>query len=87
MGIRAFADKPADADNFYTSPEVARQKVSFPNQYALKVAGNLYLPQGLERKAKYAAIIVGHPMSAVKEQSANLVRHQNGRTRLRGPIF
>lgn len=35
-------------------------------------AGNLFLPTGTDQKAKHAAIIVGHPMGAVKEQSANL---------------
>lgn len=61
-----------DADNFYKSNQVRVEKVSFLNQYKMKVAGNLYLPEGLEEGEKYPAIIVGHPMGAVKEQSANL---------------
>lgn len=60
------------ADNFYTSEKVTVAKVAFNNQYGMKVVGNLFTPKGLDRSAKHAAIIVGHPMGAVKEQSANL---------------
>ncbi|GAB7531340.1 alpha/beta hydrolase [Pseudomonas sp. 3A(2025)] len=63
---------PNGADNFYTSDKVTVEKVSFNNQYGMKVAGNLFKPKGLNPSAKNAAIIVGHPMGAVKEQSANL---------------
>lgn len=66
------AQMPADADNFYQSQRLTVQKVSFNNQYRLKVAGNLYLPKDMDPKVRYPAIIVGHPMGAVKEQSANL---------------
>lgn len=66
------ADLSNGADNFYTSEEVTVAKVAFNNQYGMKVVGNLFTPKGLDRRAKHAAIIVGHPMGAVKEQSANL---------------
>lgn len=65
-------DKPSDADNFHQSGQVAMQKVKFNNQYRMKVAGNLFLPGNMDKEARYPAIIVGHPMGAVKEQSANL---------------
>ena len=61
-----------DADNFYKSNLVNTEKVSFPNQYKMKVTGNLFVPKGMKAGDKYPAIIVGHPMGAVKEQSANL---------------
>lgn len=61
-----------DADNFYRSSSVNRQEVSFDNQYKMKVAGNLFTPKNMKDGEKYPAIIVGHPMGAVKEQSANL---------------
>lgn len=61
-----------DADNFYKSDLVNTEKVSFPNQYKMKVAGNLFVPKEMKAGDKYPAIIVGHPMGAVKEQSANL---------------
>ena len=60
------------ADNFYTSDKVTVQKVTFKNQYNMNVAGNLFTPKDLNRNAKNPAIVVGHPMGAVKEQSANL---------------
>ena len=60
------------ADNFFKSDKVTVQKVSFKNQYQLNVVGNLFIPQGLDAALRSPAIIVGHPMGAVKEQSANL---------------
>lgn len=66
------ADLSNGANNFYTSAQVTVQKVSFKNQYRMNVTGNLYIPKNLDRSRKHAAIVVGHPMGAVKEQSANL---------------
>ena len=66
------ADRPADADNFYRSDKVEVQKVTFKNQYKMNIAGNLYLPKDMDKSKKHAAIIVGHPVGAVKEQSADL---------------
>lgn len=60
------------ADNFYKSDKLVVQKVTFKNQYQMKVVGNLFTPKNLDRSKKSPAIIVGHPMGAVKEQSANL---------------
>lgn len=71
-GVALAAEPPADADNFYRSDHVLRQSVAFPNQYRMKVAGNLFLPRKREAATPLPAIIVGHPMGAVKEQSANL---------------
>lgn len=59
-----------DADNFYTSDRVTLEKVKFLSQYGLNIAGNLFRPNGVTGPAP--AIIVGHPMGAVKEQSATL---------------
>ncbi|WP_084235904.1 alpha/beta hydrolase [Hydrogenophaga taeniospiralis] len=60
------------ADNFYTSDLVTVRKVSFKNQYQMTVAGNLFVPKAPDRQKRSPAIVVGHPMGAVKEQSANL---------------
>ena len=60
------------ADNFFKSDQVTVQKVSFKNQYQLNVVGNLFIPKGLDSANRSPAIIVGHPMGAVKEQSSNL---------------
>lgn len=61
-----------DADNFYKSNSVDRKKVVFQNQYKMQVAGNLFTPVDMKEGERQQAIIVGHPMGAVKEQSANL---------------
>jgi uncharacterized protein len=65
-------DMSNGANNFYVSEQVTVQKVTFKNQYQMTVAGNLFIPKNLNRDTKHPAIIVGHPMGAVKEQSANL---------------
>ncbi len=66
------AEQPEDADNFYQSPRVTMQEVTFANQYKMDIAGNLYMPKDMDQNVRHPAIIVGHPMGAVKEQSANL---------------
>jgi fermentation-respiration switch protein FrsA (DUF1100 family) len=60
------------ADIFYKSDRVALKKVSWNNQYQMNIVGNLFTPNDLNRNTTSPAIIVGHPMGAVKEQSANL---------------
>ncbi|WP_369820777.1 alpha/beta hydrolase [Rhizobacter sp. Root1221] len=66
------ADMSNGADNFYKSEKVTAQKVIFKNQYQMNVVGNLYIPRGVDPSAKSPAIIVGHPMGAVKEQTSSL---------------
>ncbi|ETI53049.1 hypothetical protein F443_03964 [Phytophthora nicotianae P1569] len=61
-----------NADNFYRSNNVTIQPITFPNQFKMNVAGNLFTPKNLDTNGSAPAIIVGHPMGAVKEQSANL---------------
>jgi uncharacterized protein len=65
-------DASNGANNFYKSDRVDVRNVTFQNQYNMKVAGHLFTPKGLEPNAKLPAIVVGHPMGAVKEQSADL---------------
>jgi uncharacterized protein len=60
------------ADNFYESDRVTAEKVTFGSQYHVNVAGNLFTPDGLDRATRNPALVVGHPMGAVKEQGANL---------------
>ncbi|MCL1604078.1 alpha/beta hydrolase [Succinatimonas hippei] len=38
----------------------------------MKVGGNLYLPKDYKKGVKYPAVIIEHPMGAVKEQGSNL---------------
>lgn len=65
-------DTSNGADNFYTSDQVTVRKISFKNRYEMKVVGNLFIPNSLNRSTGNPALVVGHPMGAVKEQSANL---------------
>lgn len=59
-------------DNFYRSDNVTVHSIRFPSQYQTAVAGNLFTLNNLNRSTPAPAVIVGHPMGAVKEQSANL---------------
>ncbi|CAD6443599.1 8178ad39-326c-4bb9-84f1-3a1061f56e49-CDS [Sclerotinia trifoliorum] len=58
------------ADNFYVSNIVTMQPIFFPNQFNMTIAGNLFIPNNLSGNA--SAIVIGPPLGAVKEQSANL---------------
>ncbi|MCG9739647.1 alpha/beta hydrolase [Shewanella insulae] len=69
-------DLSRGANNFYHSEQLTMKKVTFKNQYKMNVTGNLYLPSNIKPGEKRAAIIVGHPMGAVKEQSAVLYAQQ-----------
>lgn len=57
---------------FAGSDKVTAQRVTFLNQYKMEVVGSLFMPKGIDLNQRHAAIVVGHPMGAVKEQSANL---------------
>lgn len=63
---------PKEYTTFNVSDNVAMYKVTFKNQYKMDVAGHLFIPKNLDQSKKHSAIVVGHPMGAVKEQSANV---------------
>lgn len=73
--VFAFADT-GEGRLFPKSDKITLKKVSFKNQYDMKVVGNLFVPKNLDKGKKHAAIIVGHPMGAVKEQSASLYAYK-----------
>lgn len=52
--------------------KVIGQRVVFKNQYQMDVVGNLFIPKDTNLDKQYPAIVVGHPMGAVKEQAANV---------------
>jgi len=56
---------------FPKSEKVDHQKVAFRNRYGITLAGDLYLPKKRENQ-QLAAIVVGGPFGAVKEQSSGL---------------
>ncbi|POA58279.1 MULTISPECIES: alpha/beta hydrolase [unclassified Pseudomonas] len=70
--VRSPVDLPQDAANFYQSDQVTVGRVSFRNSYNLTLVGNLVMPKRLAHSVPAPTIIVGHPMGAVKEQSAML---------------
>ncbi|UWX61835.1 alpha/beta hydrolase [Chryseobacterium oranimense] len=47
-------------------------QVTFKNQYNMNVSGHLFIPENFSKTEKHPAIVVGHPMGAVKEQSADV---------------
>jgi fermentation-respiration switch protein FrsA (DUF1100 family) len=61
-----------DFKTFKVSENVTLYRVTFKNQYKLDVVGHLFIPNDFDQKEKHPAIIVGHPMGAVKEQSADV---------------
>lgn len=73
--VFAFADT-GEGRLFPKSDKITLKKVSFKNQYDMKVVGNLFVPKNLDKGKKHAVIIVGHPMGAVKEQSASLYAYK-----------
>jgi fermentation-respiration switch protein FrsA (DUF1100 family) len=79
----AFAPSPASAADvdttqpvqawdkvFPKSSEVDHRKVTFKNRYGITLAADLYRPKGAS--GRRAAIAVGGPFGAVKEQSSGL---------------
>lgn len=56
---------------FPKSNKVDHQKVTFKNRYGITLAADLYLPKNRENQ-QLAAIVVGGPFGAVKEQSSGL---------------
>jgi len=61
---------------FKVSEKVTLYAVTFYNQFQMKVAGHLFIPKKLNRNQGHTAIIVGHPMGAVKKQSADVYASQ-----------
>ncbi|WEZ86623.1 alpha/beta hydrolase [Pseudomonas sp. NyZ480] len=56
---------------FPKSDKVDHQKVTFKNRYGITLAGDLYLPKNRGNQ-RLAALVVGGPFGAVKEQSSGL---------------
>ena len=56
---------------FPKSDKVDHQKVTFKNRYGITLVGDLYLPKDRPNR-RLAAIAVGGPFGAVKEQSSGL---------------
>jgi len=55
---------------------VTRQSVTYNNRYGITIAADLYLPRGFDADSVYAAVVVGPPYGAVKEQAAGVHANQ-----------
>ena len=59
------ADTLNGMDNFYKSSKVIQEKVTFQNQYKMKVTGNLFIPKNMKRNTKNPAIIIAIEIAMV----------------------
>lgn len=57
---------------FPARDDVVCRPVRYPNRFDIQLAGDLYLPKGLDEGKRHPAVIVGHPYGGVKEQCAGL---------------
>src|SRR5688572_2613965 len=64
------ADQAAWDKTFPKSEKVEHRKVTFKNRYGITLSADVYQPK--DRNGKLAAIAVGGPFGAVKEQSSGL---------------
>jgi fermentation-respiration switch protein FrsA (DUF1100 family) len=75
LALPSFAKAQAMSDDwdktFPKSTNVDHQKVSFKNRYGITLSGDLYLPK-VRAGRRLAALVVGGPFGAVKEQSSGL---------------
>lgn len=79
LGMLSLIDTSALAQNTLawdkTYPQSARvdhKKVSFQNRLGITLVADLYVPKGLDRSKQHAALVVGTPFGAVKEQASGL---------------
>ena len=76
-------DMSNGANNFYISDRVTVQKVTFKNQYQMKVAGNLFTPQGPDRNATEPGDRRRAPDGRGEGAEREPLRHEDGRAGLR----
>ncbi len=57
---------------FPKSDRVEHKKVTYQNRLGITLAADLYVPKDLDRTKKHAALVVGTPFGAVKEQASGL---------------
>lgn len=57
---------------FKADPAITVRKFFYKNRYDITLCAEVYLPADMDETRKYAALIVGHPFGAVKEQCSGL---------------
>jgi len=69
----SFAEKSPKWDKtFAKSDKVDHEKVSYKNRFGITISADRYLPKGLDKAKKHAAIVIGTPYGGVKEQGAGI---------------
>lgn len=58
------------------SESVERNHVRYKNRYGITLAGDLYIPKGLDKEQKYPALVVGAPYGGVKEQGPSVYANE-----------
>ena len=70
---RAFAQSILAWDKtFPKSDRVDHRKVTYYNRLGITLVADLYVPKGIDRSRTHAALVVGSPFGAVKEQASGL---------------
>ena len=73
VGAPAFAQGTFAWDKtFPKSERVDHRKVSFNNRLGITLVADLYVPKHIDRLRRHAALVVGGPYGAVKEQASGL---------------
>lgn len=67
------------AKTFKADPLINVRKVFYKNRYGITLCADMYLPHGIDTTRQYAAVIIGHPFGAVKEQCAGLYAQEMAR--------
>ena len=73
VGAPTFAQSTLAWDKtFPKSERVEHRKVSFYNRLGIALVADLYVPKNIDRSRRHAALVVGGPFGAVKEQASGL---------------
>jgi uncharacterized protein len=79
LGLLSAAEAPAFGQStlawdktFPKSDRVDHRKVSLYNRLGITLVADLYLPKDIDRSRRHAALVVGPPFGAVKEQASGL---------------
>lgn len=74
-----FSESDEPAKTFQTDPTITVRKVFYKNRYDIMLCAEMYLPKDFNEAQHYAALIIGHPFGAVKEQCSGLYAQEMAR--------
>jgi hypothetical protein len=66
----------ADGYIFPLHDVVVRTPVHYANRYGVEIAADLYTPKNFDRSVAHAAVVIGPPHSAVKEQAPGVYANE-----------